>query len=85
MRDQSSPPPTLLEISGAAYPAGRLADSIVVIVDAQRVYVDGRLFLPGVNAALAEIALSVGLPQEQIAELHDRVCRELRAVLQHAA
>jgi nicotinamidase-related amidase len=56
MRDQSSPPPTLLEISGAAYPAGRLADSIVVIVDAQRVYVDGRLFLPGVNAALAEIA-----------------------------
>ena len=43
MRDQSSPPPTLLEISGAAYPAGRLADSIVVIVDAQRVYVDGRL------------------------------------------
>jgi len=34
---------------------------------------------------LAEIALSVGLPQAQIAELHDRVCRELRAVLQHAA
>jgi DNA-directed RNA polymerase specialized sigma24 family protein len=34
---------------------------------------------------LAEIALSVGLPQEKIAELHDQVCRELRAVLQHAA
>ena len=34
---------------------------------------------------LAEIALSVGLPQAQIAELHDRVCRELLAVLQHAA
>jgi RNA polymerase sigma factor for flagellar operon FliA len=34
---------------------------------------------------LAEIALSVGLPQEQIAELHHQVCRELRAVLQHAA
>jgi RNA polymerase sigma factor (sigma-70 family) len=34
---------------------------------------------------LAEIALSVGLPQAQIAELHDRVCRDLRAVLQHAA
>ncbi len=33
---------------------------------------------------LAEIALSVGLPQEKIAELHDQVCRELRAVL-HAA
>ena len=28
-------PQTLLEISGAAYPAGRLADSAIVIVDAQ--------------------------------------------------
>ena len=34
---------------------------------------------------LAEIALSVGLPSEQIAELHDQVCRQLRAALQHAA
>jgi nicotinamidase-related amidase len=56
MNDQTYPPPTLLEISGAAYPAGRLADSTVVIVDAQRVYVDGRLALPGVDLALAEIA-----------------------------
>jgi nicotinamidase-related amidase len=55
MKDQTSPP-TLLEISGAAYPAGSLADSVVVIVDAQRVYVDGRLPLPGVDRALAEIA-----------------------------
>jgi nicotinamidase-related amidase len=49
-------PPTLLEISGAAYPAGRLADSAVVIVDAQRVYIDGRLPLPGIDCALTEIA-----------------------------
>jgi nicotinamidase-related amidase len=56
MNDQPCPIPTLLEISGAAYPAGRLADSTVVIVDAQRVYVDGRLPLPGVDLALAEIA-----------------------------
>jgi RNA polymerase sigma factor for flagellar operon FliA len=34
---------------------------------------------------LAEIALSVGLPQEQIAELHAQVCRELHALFQHAA
>jgi DNA-directed RNA polymerase specialized sigma24 family protein len=34
---------------------------------------------------IAEIALSVGLPQQQIAELHNQVCRELRAVLQQAA
>jgi nicotinamidase-related amidase len=55
MKDQSSPP-TLLEISGAAYPAGRLAESVVVIVDAQRVYVDGRLPLPEIGSSLAEIA-----------------------------
>lgn len=56
-RSPSNPPPqTLLEISGAAYPAGRLADSVILIVDAQRVYVDGRLPLPGINQALAEIA-----------------------------
>jgi RNA polymerase sigma factor for flagellar operon FliA len=34
---------------------------------------------------LAEIALSIGLPQEQIAALHDQVCRELHALLRHAA
>ena len=56
-RSPSNPlPQTLLEISGAAYPAGRLADSVVVIVDAQRVYVDGRLPLPGIDQALAQIA-----------------------------
>jgi nicotinamidase-related amidase len=56
MNDQPSPPLTLLEISAAAYPAGRLAESVIVIVDAQRVYVDGRLPLPGVDQALPEIA-----------------------------
>ena len=34
---------------------------------------------------LAEIALSLGLPPEQIAEIHDQVCRELHALLKHAA
>ena len=56
MATQPIPPLTLLEISGAAYPAGRLTESVVVVVDAQRVYVDGRLPLPGVDRALAEIA-----------------------------
>jgi nicotinamidase-related amidase len=51
-----TPPPTLLEISGAVYPAARLAEGVVVIVDAQRVYVDGRLPLPGIDRSLAEIA-----------------------------
>ena len=34
---------------------------------------------------LAEIALSLGLPQEQIIVLHDQVCRELHALLRPAA
>ena len=56
-RSPSNPlPQTLLEISGAAYPASRLSESAIVVVDAQRVYVDGRLPLPGIDRALAEIA-----------------------------
>jgi len=56
MTAPASVPPTLLEISGAAYPPARLAEAAVVIVDAQRVYVDGRLPLPGIGPALREIA-----------------------------
>ena len=56
MNERPFLPSTLLEISGAAYPACRLADSVIVIVDAQRIYVDGRLPLPGIGAALQEIA-----------------------------
>ncbi len=56
MTPPASAPKTLLEISGAAYPPARLAEAAVVIVDAQRVYVDGRLPLPGVGPALREIA-----------------------------
>jgi len=56
MTAPASVPPTLLEIAGAGYPPARLAEAAVVIVDAQRVYVDGRLPLPGVGPALREIA-----------------------------
>jgi DNA-directed RNA polymerase specialized sigma24 family protein len=34
---------------------------------------------------LAEIALSVGLPQEQIAALHDQAWHELNELVRHAA
>lgn len=51
-----SPPPTLLELSGVSPRPARLAESVVVLIDAQRVYVDGRLPLPGIHAALAEAA-----------------------------
>jgi len=47
-------PATLLQLSGAqAAPAG-LGRSVVVVIDAQREYVDGALPLSGMEAAVAE-------------------------------
>ena len=34
---------------------------------------------------LAEIALSLGMPQEQVVVLHDQIRRELRELVRHAA
>ena len=48
-------PKTLLEMSGAAAPPSRLATAAIVVIDAQREYVDGRLALSEVGHALAEI------------------------------
>lgn len=48
-------PRTLFEMAGARSEAARLADSVLVIVDAQREYVDGALPLAGVNEAVAEV------------------------------
>ncbi|HCI13541.1 MAG: isochorismatase [Gallionellales bacterium GWA2_60_142] len=48
-------PKTLFEMAGARPEAGRLSNSVLVIVDAQREYVDGALPLVGVDAAIAEI------------------------------
>jgi nicotinamidase-related amidase len=48
-------PKTLLEMAGAATPS-RLANSTVIVIDAQREYVDGKLPLSGVKEALGEIA-----------------------------
>ena len=47
---------TLLQLAGADLTPPQLADTAVVVVDAQREYVDGRLPLPGVEAALGNIA-----------------------------
>jgi nicotinamidase-related amidase len=49
------PPRTLLQIAGATPHPARLADATVVVIDAQREYVDGLLPLSGVNSALDEI------------------------------
>lgn len=44
---------TILELSGATMPVARLADAVLLIIDAQREYVDGALPLAGVDQALA--------------------------------
>jgi len=47
-------PKTLFELAGATPAPHKLADSAVVMIDAQTEYVSGRLPLHGVEAALAE-------------------------------
>jgi len=49
-------PRTLFEMAGVRPEAGRLSNSVLVIVDAQHEYVDGALPLVGVDAAIAETA-----------------------------
>lgn len=49
-------PKTLFEMAGAKQESVRLSDSVLLIIDAQREYVDGALPLVGVEAAIAEIA-----------------------------
>ena len=55
MRQKTMPPKTLLEMAGVAAAAPRLAESVLVVIDAQHEYVDGALALPGVGRALGEI------------------------------
>lgn len=50
------PPRTLFEMAGAKREPARLSDSVLLIIDAQREYVDGALPLSGVHAAIDEIA-----------------------------
>jgi len=47
---------TLLELAGADLTPPRLGDTVLVVIDAQREYVDGKLPLPGAPAALGKIA-----------------------------
>lgn len=53
-------PKTLVELAGARPEAARLKDSVLVIVDAQREYLDGRLPLAGMEASLKDAALLLG-------------------------
>ena len=49
------PPKTLLEMAGISATPSRLSEAAVVVIDAQRDYVDGALPLPQVRPALDEI------------------------------
>jgi nicotinamidase-related amidase len=49
-----TPPSTLLQLAGAQPAPAALSESVVVVIDGQREYVDGALPLPGIDSALAE-------------------------------
>ena len=51
------PAQTLLTMSGARPTANRLTESVLIIIDAQREYVDGKLPLEGIDASLKEASL----------------------------
>jgi nicotinamidase-related amidase len=48
-------PKTLLQMAGVTATPSRLSDAVLVVIDAQREYVDGALPLPQVKPALDEI------------------------------
>jgi nicotinamidase-related amidase len=48
-------PKTLLELAGAPAGTTHLNDAVLIVIDAQREYVDGKLPLSGVDPALVEI------------------------------
>lgn len=53
-------PQTLLALAGATPQPAGLSEAAVIIIDAQREYLDGALGLPGIDAKLAEIESLLG-------------------------
>jgi nicotinamidase-related amidase len=54
------PPKTLLDMAGIVPTPSRLSEAVLVVIDAQREYVDGALALPHVEPALNEIERLLG-------------------------
>lgn len=54
-------PKTLFEIGGATPRAASLAESVLVLIDAQNEYVSGKLPLKGIGAAIAEASRLIAL------------------------
>lgn len=50
-------PQTLITLSGFKLEATRLSNSVIVVIDAQREYVDGKLRLDGIDASIKEGSL----------------------------
>lgn len=50
-------PKTLFEMAGVKQEAAHLSDSVLIIIDAQREYVDGKLPLAGIEASIREAAV----------------------------
>ena len=54
MNLQADPPKTLLDFAGVLSEANRLSESILVIIDAQKEFSEGKISLCGLDAALVE-------------------------------
>lgn len=50
-------PQTLLQMAGVRVEPAHLSDSVLIIIDAQREYVDGKLPLDGIDASLKEAGI----------------------------
>lgn len=57
-------PKTLLQMAGASAVPSTLSNSALVVIDAQKEYVDGKLPLTGVGPALAEIKTLIARARE---------------------
>lgn len=55
-----SAPKTMMQLTGRGHPPARLGQATLVIIDAQEEYRSGVLSLPGLEAAVAEIAALLG-------------------------
>jgi nicotinamidase-related amidase len=53
-RAQKKAPPTLLDFAGVESRAAKLSESVLVIIDAQKEFTDGKLKLSGIAAATRE-------------------------------
>lgn len=48
-------PKTLLQMAGASIVPSKLSDAVLIVIDAQKEYVDGKLPLTGDTVAAAEV------------------------------